>query len=275
MNAVISSVCAGFFSLSVAGQSHVIPYGTDFLTAGLGNPVFCKPVSVFMAPGLLGDSLENGISIATDRFAGLPVTRKVEAVSSFSMKGHSGLGVRLAMLGKDVFRLNQFGLAYGKLLRKGSDGQSRWLMGLVFQAQQEKTGWVKSPLQWVSGLSVVRSNQHSSYSILLLRSSYKKSGWQWSVNARRFWSRQLVSELSVTYLNNSIQLPAFSIQYHISDKAYILGQWQQLPSAIYWEQGYRLSTFWLSVFVRRYPGIGWKSGLGLVWHSAKRNGRHE
>lgn len=275
MNAVISSVCAGFFSLSVAGQSQVIPYGTDFLTAGLGNPFYCKPVSVFMWPGLLGDSLANGISIATDRFAGLPITRKTEAVSSFSLKGHSGLGLRLAVLGKDVFRLNQFGIAYGKLLRAAPTGRSRWLMGLVFQAQQEKTGLVKSPMQWVSGLSVARRNQHSSYSILLLRSSHKKAGWQWTVNARQFWSRQLVSELSVTCLNNCFQLPAFSIQYHISDKAYILGQWQQLPSGIYWEQGYRLSRFWLSVFVRRYPAIGWKSGFGLVWHPPKRTGRHE
>lgn len=270
MNVAIGCVCWGFFSLSAYSQSAGIPYAADFIPTGPGNQLLVKPVAGFFSPAVLGDAgVKTNISITNSRFIGLPVTGRTEGAGTMSIHKKSAIGLKMAVSGKGHYRMNEYGVAYGRQLAGSKNETAKWLMGVLFHIRQQKTGEVKPTAEWHAGLSLMRSGTHTSYSMLLLKGADKISAWQLNVHASQSWSAQLATEISGTYMSGSFSQTAISIQYHFLSNAYLIGQCQLLPSRLYWEQGYKLRSFWLSIFVMRYQLIGWKSGVGIIWNTGK------
>ena len=266
MRAVIGCVCGWFLSLPVFCQE----------TSGLGNPLFFSPATAFVSPGLLSDSSSTAsLSVFANQFTDIAITRRIVAAGSLPLHGKAGIGVRLSSTGKDQFKEQEIGIAYGRGLGTMHSGNVHWKLGLLFQYHNQKIQAVKANHQWVAGISVAVDSRQQRLSILFLKSSSTLGKDHFQVNARQCWSDQVSTEFFAGYNGKQLIQTGISLQYNLLDRAFLRMYWQIRPDFIAWEQSYRLGNCWLIVQAIRYPMIGWKSGFGLVWNTNKTSKKHE
>lgn len=267
MNGGIGCVCLWFLSLAVWGQNLPESYGSEGFPASLGNPFLFRPATVFIFPAILGDSSSNSaFSVSMEQFSGLPATRRVELAGTYSINQISGIGIRYNSLGKDHYRTSQAALSYGHALKFSRTGSANWSMGVFFHFQKEKIQSLQAQQQWLTAFSVLRKSKKHSLALVVLKGSDIHVPVRVWIHIQQRWSAQLSTEVSGKLISGKFTQPAFHFQYQFLEKAFAAGRWEWFPSRIYWEQGYRLHSFWLSVHVIRYPLIGWKTGVGLVWN---------
>jgi hypothetical protein len=229
-----------------------------------------------VSPGLLSDSSSTtSLSVFANQFTDLAITRRIDAAGSLPLHGKAGIGVRFSSTGKDQFKEQEIGIAYGRGLGTTHAGNIHWKLGLLFQYHHQKIQAVKANRQWMAGISVALDIRQQLISLLFLKrsSTFYKDHFQ--INTRQCWSDQVSTELFAGY--NGLQLiqTGISLQYNMLERAYLRMQWQIRPDFLAWEQSYRLGSCWLIVQAIRYPMIGWKSGLGLVWNTKKTSQKNE
>lgn len=266
MRVVIGCVCGWFLSLPVFCQE----------TTGLGNPLFFSPATVFVSPGMLSDSsTTTAFSFFANQFTDLAITRRMDAAGSLPIHEKAGMGFRISNTGKDQFKEQEIGLAYGRRLGTTHAGNVQWKLGLLFQYHHQKIQAVKASRYWMAGISVAVDIRQQLISLLFLKRSsiFYKDHFQ--INARQCWSDQVSTEVFASYNGQQLLQTGFNMQYNLLDRAYLRMHWQIRPDFIAWEQSYRLGNCWLIVQAIRYPMIGWKSGFGLVWNTIKTSKNHE
>ncbi|WP_290791270.1 hypothetical protein [Flavihumibacter sp. UBA7668] len=283
MRVWILCVCWWFPFPDLSGQLRPLLAGTEFPLAGLGNPLFFRPVASFNNPALLADdNLVSSAEISMDQFTGIPATRRVDAHGSFKLSTESGIGLRIASIGQTTYRTNQLGIAYGRLLGRNSGSQTAWRMGLLFQFNQQKIIQTKAVQSFNAGLGSSYSGRKQVLAILLLvqlesnkwmaaSSVQKTKEGLIDLRYRYNWSELVSTELAAQYTSSTPLLLQASVQYSFLQNAFLRAQWQLNPPMIGWEQGYRIKKYWLSVHCMRYPMIGWKAGMGMVWVGLSKN----
>lgn len=260
MRAVIGCVCGWFFSLPVFCQE----------TTGLGNPLFFRPATAFVSPGMLSDSsVTTSLSVFANQFTDLAITRRIDAAGSFILPEKSGLGLRISSTGKEQFKEQEIGIAYGRGLGTTHSGKLNWKLGLLFQYHHQKIQHLTATRQWVAGFSIAVETKQQLISLLFLKRSSATHKNQLQLNMRQCWSHQVFTEIFSSYKGKQLHQSGFSLQYNLLDRAYLRVHWQLRPDFIAWEQSYRVRSCWLIIQLTRYPAIGWKSGLGLVWNTNK------
>ncbi len=266
MRAVIGCVCGWFLSLPVFCQE----------TTGLGNPLFFSPATVFVSPGMLSDSsTTTALSIFANQFTDLAITRRMDAAGCLPLHEKAGMGFRISNTGREQFKEQEIGIAYGRGLGTTHAGNLNWKLGLLFQYHQQKIQAVKANRQWVAGISIAVDARQHLISMLFLKGSSSLYKDHFQINARQYWSDQVSTEIFASYNGEHLLQTGFNMQYNLLDRAYLRMHWQIRPDFIAWEQSYRLGNCWLIVQAIRYPMIGWKSGFGLVWNTIKTSKNHE
>lgn len=266
MRAVIGCVCGWFLSLPVFCQE----------TTGLGNPLLFRPVTAFVSPGMLSDSnATTALSVVANQFTDLAITRRIDAAGSLLLQEKAGIGFRVSSTGKEQFKEQEAGIAYGRGLGTTHNGKINWKLGLLFQYHHQKIQAVKASRQWVGGISIAVDSRQQLISLLFLKSSSAIDKYQLQINTRQCWSDQVSTEFFAAYNGQQLIQTGISLQYNLFDRAYLRMHCQLRPDFIAWEQSYRLGSCWLIVQAIRYPMIGWKSGFGLVWNTNKTSKKHE
>lgn len=245
--------------------------------AGQGNPLFFRPVAGFINPALLADDkLFAAAEISMDQFTGIPATRRVDAHGAFKLSAESGIGLRIASIGQTINRNNQLGIAYGRLLGRNPVKQTAWRMGLLFQFSHQKIIQTSAVHSFNAGLATAYSGKKQQLAVLLLvqlesNTRMAASNVQKSkvglidFRYRCIWSELVSTDIALQYSTSSPFLLQATIQYSFLQNAFLRAQWQLHPHVISWEQGYRIKKYWLSVHCMRYPMIGWKAGMSMVW----------
>lgn len=255
----------GWCSCLVLQAQHEVAFGSwDQLLAGAGRHPFLQPAAIFGNPSLLsGDTSQTVIECALNRFADLAITQKVQASIARLTNTHEGYAFRTAMDGRDQFRQYQFAAAYGMRLGILANGTGV-LMGA--QVGYQRTVFIASfPLtRWQAGLALTVDNIQSQSSLALLRQAPGK-GAALTLARQQFWSEQLSTALSIVAETGVPVYWQFVMTYHFHPACFIRLGYQWSPTILAWENGYRIRRSWLRIQVMRYPLIGWRTGIGLVF----------
>lgn len=283
MRVWILCVCWWFPFPDLSGQLRPLLAGTEFPLAGLGNPLFFRPVASFNNPALLADeNLVSAAEISMDQFAGIPATRRVDAHAAFKLSTESGIGLRVATVGQTTYRNNQVGIAYGRLLGRNPFKQTAWRMGLLVQFNSQKIIQTTAVQSFNAGLATAYSDKKQLLAVLFLVQAESKQRIAASpeqkatvglidLRYRYNWSELISTEIALLYSSSSPLLLQTAVQYSFLKNAFLRAHWQLNPPMIGWEQGYRIKKYWLSVHCMRYPMIGWKAGMGMVWVGLSKN----
>lgn len=250
--------------MQAIGQEHPMRAGDEFPLAGLGTTLFFRPAAVFMNPAILAtDSMQGGLELSMDQFHSLALTKRVEFNAAVQLPAQDGIGFRIARVGKENFRLSQFGIAYARRISSNRLRLSFWTIGAAIQYQHLQLPARVFDGGWQGAVAVNYQTTQNLWVIRVVSSSAHH--WGVVLGNRRLWSDQLSTDVLAvlnTMQENRIQL---AVQYAFVPRAYLRIHLQSRPSIIGWEQGYRLKLGWLTAHCIRYPSIGWKTGVGLLF----------
>ncbi len=259
--------------------------GNESPLAGLGNHLFFRPVSAFVNPAVLGASLPFfTVECSMDQFPGLPITRRVEAQATFQLTARSGIGGRVSSIGKGSFNNTQAALAYGMQLSASEPKRTAWQLGALLQYNQLFIQPAKPGSFFTAGIATAYRLRKQAFNLLLAVDRQTSNAGRTALSGAlteiqlNFYHCYQLSELVSTemaLLCSFAGPPVLQarIQYSFLDNAFLRVHAQISPPMIAWEQGYRLKNSWLTVHCMRYPMIGWKIGLGIVWTQAKKHKR--